>query len=103
VLWVTAVEVALIGLFIIVFTRRFVTRPISKLIGGFKAVSQMELDKPLDLEDRSEELDELARSFNVMRDRLRAALAEINQFTLNLETKVMNAPSSSRRAEKAVA
>jgi len=48
----------------------------------------MELDKPLDLEDSSDELDDLARSFNVMRDRLRAALAEINQFTQNLETKV---------------
>jgi two-component system NtrC family sensor kinase len=100
VLWVTAVEVALIGLFIIVFTRRFVTRPISKLIGGFKAVSQMELDKPLDLENSSEELDELARSFNVMRDRLRAALAEINQFTLNLETKVDERTQQLKAAQK---
>jgi C4-dicarboxylate-specific signal transduction histidine kinase len=100
VLLVTAVEIALIGLFIVFFTRRFVTRPITKLIGGFKAVSQMELDKPLDIEDSSEELDELARSFNVMRDRLRAALAEINQFTQNLETKVEERTQQLKAAQK---
>ena len=71
VLLVTAVEITLIGLFIIFFTRRFVAQPIDKLIEGIKAVSQMELDKPLDIADRSEELDELARSFDVMRERLR--------------------------------
>jgi C4-dicarboxylate-specific signal transduction histidine kinase len=49
----------------------------------------MELDKPLDLAaGNSEELDELARSFDIMRDRLRTALAEINSFTQSLETKV---------------
>jgi two-component system NtrC family sensor kinase len=100
VLLVTGVEIALIGLFIILFTRRFVTRPIAKLIGGFKAVSQMELDKPLDLEDSSDELDDLARSFNVMRDRLRAALAEINQFTQNLETKVGERTLQLKAAQK---
>ena len=88
VLLVTAVEVTLISLFIIYFTRRFLSRPIDKLIEGTKAVSQMELDKPLDIVGSSEELDELARSFDVMRDRLRTALGEINQFTQNLETKV---------------
>jgi two-component system NtrC family sensor kinase len=88
VLLVTAVEVTLIGLFIVYFTRRFLSRPIDKLIEGAKAVSQMELDKPLDIVGSSEELDELARSFDAMRDRLRTALGEINQFTQNLETKV---------------
>ena len=71
VLLVTGVEITLISLFIIYFTRRFLSRPIDKLIEGTKAVSQMELDKPLDIVGSSEELDELARSFDVMRDRLR--------------------------------
>jgi len=88
VLLVTAVEVTLIGLFIIFFTRRFVGQPIEKLIEGTKAVSQMELDTPLDIGGSSQELDELARAFDVMRDRLRTALAEINQFTQQLESKV---------------
>jgi two-component system NtrC family sensor kinase len=88
VLLVTGVEITLISLFIILFTRRFVGRPIEKLIAGIKAVSQMDLDRPLDIGGSSEEVDELARSFDVMRDRLRTALGEINQFTQNLETKV---------------
>ena len=88
VLLVTGVEVTLIGLFIVFFTRRFVGQPIEKLIAGTQAISQMELDKPLDIAGNSEELDELARSFDVMRDRLRTALAEINSFTQSLETKV---------------
>ena len=88
VLLVTGVEVTLIGLFIIFFTRRFVGQPIERLIAGTQAISQMELDKPLDIAGNSEELDELTRSFDVMRDRLRTALAEINSFTQSLETKV---------------
>src|ERR1035437_3687192 len=88
VLLVTGVEITLISLFIIFFTRRFLSRPIDELIEGTKAVSQMELDKPIVVSSSSEELDELARSFDVMRDRLRTALGEINQFTQNLETKV---------------
>ena len=88
VLLVTAVEVTLISLFIIFFTRRFVGQPIERLIEGTKAISQMELDKPLQIAGNSEELDELTRSFDAMRDRLRTALAEINSFTQSLETKV---------------
>jgi len=88
VLLVTAVEVTLIGLFIIFFTRRFLSRPIEKLIEGTKRVSQMELDQPIEITGSSEEIDELARSFDIMRERLRTAVAEINQFTQKLETKV---------------
>jgi two-component system, NtrC family, sensor kinase len=100
VLLVTAVEIALISLFIIFFTRRFLARPIGKLIEGTKAVSQMELDKPLDIGDSSEELDELARSFDVMRERLRTAVGEINQFTENLESKVEERTRQLQAAQK---
>jgi two-component system, NtrC family, sensor kinase len=100
VLVVSGVEIALISLFIIYFTRRFLVRPIAKLIEGTKAISQMELDKPLDVMDSSEELDELARSYEVMRDRLRIALAEINQFTQNLEIKVEERTRQLQAAQK---
>ena len=100
VLLVTGVEITLIGLFIIFFTRRFVAQPIGKLIEGFKAISQMELDKPLDIADRSEELDELARSFDLMRQRLRSALAELNEFTQKLETKVEERTQQLKVAQK---
>jgi two-component system NtrC family sensor kinase len=100
VLLVTAVEITLISLFIIYFTRRFLSRPIEKLIEGTKAVSQMELDKPIDTIDSSEELDDLARSFDIMRERLRTALGEINQFTQNLETKVEERTKQLQAAQK---
>ena len=100
VLLVTAVEITLISLFIIFFTRRFLGRPVDKLIEGIKAVSHMQLDKPLDSVTGSEELDELARSFDIMRDRLRGALAEINQFTQNLEAKVEERTQQLKAAQK---
>jgi len=88
VLYRASIEVMLIGLFLIYFIRRFVTHPIGKLIEGTQAVSQMELDKPLDIVHSSQELDELAHSFERMRERLREAVEENNQFTQRLETKV---------------
>jgi len=100
VLLVTGVEITLISLCIIFFTRRFLGRPIEKLIEGSKAISHMELDKPLDLASGSEELDELARSFEVMRRRLQTALAEINQFTQNLESKVAERTQQLQAAQK---
>jgi two-component system NtrC family sensor kinase len=86
--FVTGIEVLLISIFIFFFTRYFVGIPIQQLIEGTKAVSAMELDKPIDIIHTSQELDQLARSFNLMRERLQAAMAEINQFTQQLETKV---------------
>jgi len=83
----TAIHILLIGIFIFVFTHRFVDRPIRKLIEGTRAVSQMQLDRPIEIES-GDELGELARSFNLMRDRLSEAIEEINEFTQQLETKV---------------
>lgn len=88
VLGTTVVEILLISLFIIYFTRRFLTRPIGKLVEGANAISEMDLEKRLDVHDSSQELDELAHAFDVMRERLKFALGELNQFTQNLESKV---------------
>jgi len=83
----TLIHILLIGIFIVLFTRRFVAVPIRRLIEGTRAVAQMQLDKPIRVTS-SEELGELASSFNTMRERLKEALDEINQFTASLETKV---------------
>src|SRR5262249_57863692 len=48
----------------------------------------------------SEEIHDLASSFEVMRERLRDALAEINQFTQNLEIKVEERTSQLQAAQK---
>jgi len=84
---VTGFEIVLIALFIIFFTRNFVDSPIRKLIEGTRAVSAMQLDKPIDVK-ASQELSELARSFNTMRERLKQSIDENDQFTQSLETKV---------------
>jgi len=76
------------AVFVIIFTRLFVATPIRELIEGTNAVSAMELDRPIVIHHGSQEFDELADSFNRMRDRLRAALAELNELAQNLETKV---------------
>ncbi len=84
---VTGTQILLIGIFIFFFTRHFVSVPIRKLIEGTRAVSEMQLDRPVEI-DTKDELGELARSFNRMNDRLKKAVAEINEFTQSLETKV---------------
>jgi two-component system NtrC family sensor kinase len=100
VLLVTGVEITLISLFIIFFTRRFLGRPIERLIEGIKAVSQMNLEKPIGVDHSSEEIDELAQSFDTMRERLRTAVAELNQFTQNLEIKVEERTRQLQAAQK---
>lgn len=85
-LLVTGIHVVLIGIFIVFFSRRFVDRPIRELIDGTRAVSAMQLDKPIEI-NSSEELGELANSFNVMRERLQQARAETHRFTQELEAK----------------
>ena len=79
--------VLIMSLFIIYFTRTLIDAPIQHLIAGTHAVSEMMLDKPIVIES-SEELGELARSFDVMRVRLKSALEEINEFTEGLERKI---------------
>ncbi|HAP36033.1 MAG TPA: hypothetical protein DCQ28_08860 [Bacteroidetes bacterium] len=79
--------VIVMSLFIIYFTKHFIDAPIQHLIAGTHLVSEMQLDKPIVIES-SEELGELARSFDIMRVRLKSALEEINQFTEGLEMKI---------------
>ncbi|MHB1050929.1 MAG: sensor histidine kinase [Bacteroidota bacterium] len=79
--------VIVMSLFIMYFTKHFIDKPIQQLIVGTHAVSEMQLDKSIVIES-SEELGELAQSFDQMRIRLRQALEEINQFTESLEMKI---------------
>ena len=84
---VLLVEVGLVSALVVFFVRRFVHKPIRQLIEGTRAVSAMDLDQPIVISS-SPEMVELARSFNVMRERLRLALAEINASKQLLETRV---------------
>jgi len=92
--------VALGAAFVIFFTRRFMAKPIQQLIQGTKTVSAMELDRPIEVIRGSEELDELVDSFNVMRERLKSAVAELNEMQQTLENKVEERTAQLQLAQK---
>ena len=96
----TAFEVSIGAAFVILFTRRFVATPIRQLIEGTKAVSAMELDRPIDVTRRSQELDELVDSFNLMRERLKLAVAELNEMQQTLESKVQERTQQLQTAQR---
>ncbi len=100
VLGLTLFEVVVIALFIVLFVRRFVSRPIQELIEGTKSVAAMQLDQPIRIRHGSQELDELSASFNTMRERLAGALDRINQFTQELEAKVADRTEQLKAAHK---
>lgn len=85
---VYATQIVLISLLIMVFTRRVLHRPIHNLIAATQSVSEMNLDQPIQTGYSGDELGQLARSFDQMRERLRVAVDEINQFTQKLESNV---------------
>lgn len=80
------VLILLTGAFIALFVRRFVGRPIEGLIQGTRAVSAMDLGQDIKV-GTGDEIGELSHSFNLMRLRLKKALAEIHEFTQSLEKK----------------
>jgi len=84
----TLITILLTATMIILFVRYFVTVPIKELIEGTNAVAEMDLEKPILIHHGSDEMNALVHSFNTMRDRLRAAMEEVNEFTHSLEKKV---------------
>lgn len=98
----TLLEVAIGAAFVILFTKRFVTTPIQKLIAGTKEVSEMELDRPITIgaARSSQEVDELVDSFNRMRERLKVAVAELNDMQATLESKVDERTQQLKAAQK---
>ena len=98
----TLLEVAFGAAFVILFTKRFVATPIQELIAGTKAVSEMELDRPITIgaARRSQEVDELVDSFNRMRERLKVAVSELNDMQATLESKVDERTQQLKAAQK---
>ncbi len=87
VVWTTVAQILLTTILVILFIRRFVDRPIRKLIGETRSISAMQLDRPIAI-DSSEELGELAHSFDIMRLKLKQSMEDLNLSAQNLETKV---------------
>ena len=84
----TVVVVIIGAAFVILFTQRFVATPIREVIEGTKALSAMQLDRPIEIRRGSQELDELVDSFNLMRERLKVAVDDLNEMQQTLESKV---------------
>ncbi len=81
-------EIALICPIVYFFARRMIRDPIESLIQSAVSISRMDLERPVEVPAHAGEVTELAKSFDLMRVRLKDAMAEINQFTQRLETKV---------------
>ncbi len=96
---ITLAILVITGVFIVWFTRRFVGLPVRRLIEGTRAISEMNLDRPI-TEHSSVELEELARSFEVMRLRLRESVDEVNTFTRSLESKVAERTAMLKTAQR---
>jgi two-component system NtrC family sensor kinase len=94
----TIVEAVLISAFLVLFVGAFVTRPIHRLIEATAAVGRMDLEHPIEITS-SRELWSLSRSFNLMRERLRGALDEINRAAQGLEAKVAERTAQLQRAQ----
>jgi two-component system NtrC family sensor kinase len=94
-----AIEVVLISAFLAAFISFFVTRPIHRLMEANVALGRMDLEHPIEITS-SRELWSLANSFNLMRDRLRAALGEINQAAQELEAKVAERTAQLQQAQR---
>ncbi|MGO8719772.1 MAG: sensor histidine kinase [Acidobacteriaceae bacterium] len=84
----TVLQILFAAVMIVLLIRRFVEVPIRDLIAGTKAVAKMDLDKPITIRYKSQELEELEESFNIMRERLRSALGELNEAANLLEARV---------------
>lgn len=85
--------------FVFFFTRRFVANPIRELIQGTQKLSHLDLDHPLHITNRSEELDQLVDSFNQMRERLKRAVADLNEMARSLQDKVVERTHQLETAE----
>jgi two-component system NtrC family sensor kinase len=86
-LLVGGVSVLLVAVFVMLFTRRFVIRPVRTLVSATKSVAERKLDQPV-VVTSNDEIGELGKSFEVMRKRLLTAQCEIDDFTKHLEDKV---------------
>jgi two-component system, NtrC family, sensor kinase len=96
----TIIAVIIGAAFVILFTRRFVAFPIQQLIAGTKSVSKMQLDRPISITRHSQELDELVDSFNLMRERLKVAVADLNEMQQTLESKVLERTQQLQSAQR---
>lgn len=92
-------SVLVVAFFVIVFTRRFVQRPVWKLIEATKRLGTEEGYRPIEIK-AEDELGDLADSFRTMQERLAASRHEIEEFTETLERRVEERTKRLRETER---
>jgi len=70
-----------------VFVRRYVGRPVRELIDATRAMTADDLGRAVEVRGQ-DDLGELATAFNGMRERLRAAVEDLNELNRTLEGRV---------------
>ncbi|HPF70119.1 MAG TPA: HAMP domain-containing protein, partial [Candidatus Krumholzibacteria bacterium] len=95
----STVSVCVLSFFVIVFTRRFVQKPVGRLIEATQAIGAAGGAVPPDV-DAEDELGELARSFRTMQGRLTESNAQVAAFTGTLERRVAERTDQLREAER---
>ena len=85
----------------VAFVYRIVRRPVMRLVAGTQRIAQGDLDTRIEVRTK-DELGDLAEAFNHMTADLRAAREESNQWSQQLEQKVVEKTAELGRAQRQV-
>jgi two-component system, NtrC family, sensor kinase len=85
----------------VAFVYRIVRRPVMRLVDGTRRIAQGDLDTRIEV-NAKDELGDLAEAFNHMTADLRHAREEANQWSLQLEQKVVEKTAELGRAQRQV-
>jgi two-component system NtrC family sensor kinase len=99
--WLTLAVMVVVSGGTIALVYRIVRRPVVKLVEGTQRIAQGDLDTRIDVTSR-DELGQLAAAFNGMTSDLHKARAEANQWSQQLEQKVVEKTAELGRIQRQV-
>jgi len=100
-LWLTIAVMLMVSAGTIAFVYRIVRRPVMKLVEGTQRIAQGDLDSRIDVTSK-DELGVLASAFNGMTQDLHKAREESNQWSQQLEQKVVEKTAELGRIQRQV-
>lgn len=98
VLMFSIILIIFINLVTAVFIHKFVHKPVRLLIEGANAISSGNLNHKIGLDSKTE-IGELAKTFNMMTEKLNKAYNEIKEWSINLELKVNEKTEELKRVQ----
>lgn len=100
-LWLTLAVMLVVSAGTVALVYRIVRRPVVKLVEGTQRIAQGDLDTRIDVRSR-DELGQLAAAFNGMTSDLHKAREEANQWSQQLEQKVVEKTAELGRIQRQV-